>query len=114
MSDAAVVLVKAATGGVFVVAFALLGQGLRPKAFAGLFAAAPSIALASMIITVTDNGRHDAAEAALGMMVGAVAFVVFAVLVRPLLARMHAVGASSIAVSAWLLVAVGGYLAFLR
>ena len=48
------------------------------------------------------------------MMVGAAAFVVFASLVRPLLARMHAVAASSIAVCVWLLVAVGGYLAFLR
>lgn len=114
MSDVAVVLIKAVTGGLFVVVFALLGQALRPKAFAGLFAAAPSIALASLIITVIDKGEHDAAEAALGMMVGAAAFVVFASLVRPLLERMHAVAASSIAVCAWLLVAVGGYLAFLR
>ncbi len=114
MSDAAVVLIKAVTGGLFVVAFALLGHALRPKTFAGLFAAAPSIALASLIVTVIDQGDHDASEAALGMTVGAVGFVAFAALVRPLLARMHAVTASAIALSAWLLVAVGGYLAILR
>jgi uncharacterized membrane protein (GlpM family) len=116
MPDAGVVVVKAVAGGTLVVAFALLGQGLRPKMFAGLFAAAPSIALASLIITVIDKGDHDASEAALGMMFGAAGFVVFAALVHPLLVRtrVHAVLASAVSITAWLVVAVGGYLAILR
>lgn len=114
MPDAAVILLKAAIGGIFVVAFALLGEALRPKWFAGLFGAAPSIALASLIITVIDKGDHDASQAGLGMMFGAVGFVVFAALVRPLLDRLHAVAASMIALGAWTVVAVGGYLVILR
>ena len=34
-------------GGVVVSAFSMLGDILRPKSFAGLFAAAPSVALAT-------------------------------------------------------------------
>jgi hypothetical protein len=36
-------------GGIAVSAFATLGDSLRPKSFAGLFGAAPSIALASFL-----------------------------------------------------------------
>jgi hypothetical protein len=36
-------------GGVAVAAFAALGDTLRPKSFAGLFGAAPSIALATLV-----------------------------------------------------------------
>src|ERR1700733_2232535 len=114
MPDAAVVVIKAAGGGTLVVAFALLGKALRPKWFAGLFSAAPSIALASLIVTIADKGDLDASEAGLGMMFGAVGFVVFAALVRPLLNRMHAVSASTIGVAAWAVVAIGGYFVVLR
>jgi hypothetical protein len=58
--------------------FALLGQVLHPKRFSGLFSAAPSIAVAGLIITVVDKGDHDATLSAIGMMFGAVGFVVFA------------------------------------
>ena len=37
---------KTLIGGTLVVGFSALGDGLKPKAFAGLFAAAPSVALA--------------------------------------------------------------------
>jgi uncharacterized membrane protein (GlpM family) len=114
MPDVAVVVIKAALGGTFVVAFALLGHTLRPKRFAGLFAAAPSVALASLVITLIDKGGHDASQAGLGMMFGAVGFVAFAVLVRLLLGRMRAVTASAVGIAAWVVVAIGGYLAVLR
>jgi uncharacterized membrane protein (GlpM family) len=112
--DVAVVLAKAATGGAFVVLFALLGQGLRPKEFAGLFGAAPSIALASLIVTVADLGGRAAAQAALGMVYGAVGFVAFTLAVRALLARLHAAAATSVAAAVWALVALGGYFLVLR
>lgn len=96
------------------VAFAVLGHGLRPKWFAGLFSAAPSVALASLLVTVVDKGHHDASVSALGMVFGAAGFVAFALTVRPLLARLHAVAASAVAVAVWLVVAVGSYLAALR
>ena len=40
-------------GGIAVSGFAALGDVLRPKSFAGLFGAAPSIALATLIITLS-------------------------------------------------------------
>ena len=39
-------------GGIAVSTFAALGDSLRPKSFAGLFGAAPSIALATLLITL--------------------------------------------------------------
>jgi hypothetical protein len=40
--------VRAVSGGILVSAFAVLGDVLKPKRFAGLFAAAPSVALATL------------------------------------------------------------------
>ena len=43
-------------GGIAVSAFAAFGDTLRPKSFAGLFGAAPSIALATLLITLSQKG----------------------------------------------------------
>ncbi|MEA2502248.1 MAG: hypothetical protein QOD01_2359, partial [Actinomycetota bacterium] len=48
MKTAAVLGLKAVNGGLFVVAFALVSEALKPKRFAGLFSAAPSVALANL------------------------------------------------------------------
>jgi hypothetical protein len=62
-------------GGVAVSAFAALGDVIKPKSFAGLFGAAPSIAIATLALTVsTRGGRYAAAEAS-SMMAGALAFL---------------------------------------
>jgi hypothetical protein len=49
-------LVRFLVGGVVVSAFAMLGDVLRPKSFAGLFGAAPSVALATLGIAVYRDG----------------------------------------------------------
>ena len=41
--------------------FAAFGDVLRPKSFAGLFGAAPSIALATLLITLSQKGAPFAA-----------------------------------------------------
>jgi uncharacterized membrane protein (GlpM family) len=114
MREVMVVLVKAIAGGAFVLLFALLGQVLHPKWFSGFFSAAPSVAVAGLIITVVDKGDHEASLNAIGMMFGAVAFVVFALCVRGLLVRHSALVASALACVAWLVAAIGGYLLVLR
>ncbi|MGB8632959.1 MAG: hypothetical protein WCD69_26885 [Xanthobacteraceae bacterium] len=43
-------------GGIAVSMFAALGDTLQPKSFAGLFGAAPSIALATLLITLSQQG----------------------------------------------------------
>src|SRR4051794_19032002 len=69
--QAIVLAVKALNGGLFVVAFALVGEVLEPKRFAGLFSAAPSVALANLSVTIIDKGPGDARQNAIGMLVGA-------------------------------------------
>ena len=114
MHQVLVVSLKALAGGSLVVVFALLGEMLEPKRFAGLFSAAPSVALASLTITILDKGPDEARQASIGMVVGAVALVVFCVAARWTVARYEAAGGSALACVAWFAVAIGGYLAVLR
>jgi len=65
-------------GGVIVSSFAMLGEILRPKSFAGLFGAAPSIALATIGLTIAHSGRDYAAIEARSMVLGAIAFFCYA------------------------------------
>jgi uncharacterized membrane protein (GlpM family) len=109
-----VLLIKAVNGGLFVVVFALLGEVLAPKRFAGLFSAAPSVALGSLSVTIIDKGTGEARQNTIGMLVGAVALVAFCVTARRLVQRFDAMRGSALACGAWLIVAVGGYLAVLR
>ena len=74
-------------GGLFVSGFALLGTIFRPKSFAGLFGAAPSVALATLALTIKDDGRLYAATEARSMLAGAAAFFVYAWLSMFLLHR---------------------------
>jgi hypothetical protein len=65
-------------GGIFVSAFAILGTVFKPKSFAGLFGAAPSIALATLALTIRNEGRVYAAIEARSKLAGAAAFFVYA------------------------------------
>jgi hypothetical protein len=74
-------------GGVVISAFALLGDVLRPKSFAGLFGAAPSIALATVGMTIAHEGKGYVAIEARSMVLGAVAFCIYAWVVSRVLMR---------------------------
>jgi hypothetical protein len=50
-------LIRFLAGGLVVSAFAVLGDVLRPKSFAGLFGAAPSVALATLGLALWKEGR---------------------------------------------------------
>jgi Protein of unknown function (DUF3147) len=65
-------------GGLVVSAFATLGDVLKPKSFAGLFGAAPSIALATLGLAIHAHGKSYAATEARSMVAGALAFVLYA------------------------------------
>ena len=65
-------------GGVIVTIFAILAEIFRPKSFAGLFGAAPSVALATIGITISENGKAYAAMEARSMLLGAIAFFCYA------------------------------------
>ena len=103
-------------GGLVVSFFAVLGDGLKPKSFAGLFAAAPSVALATLALTVFADGKEYAALEARSMIVGACAFFAYCCLCMRIMAKTRA-GATTVTVSTlafWLACAFGGWFVFLR
>lgn len=101
MHEVIVLLIKGLAGGLLVVAFALLSETLSPKRFAGLFGAAPAVALAGLTIVLLDKGAHDAHENAVGMLAGSGGMVVYAALAVPLLRRLRASRAAAAALSGW-------------
>lgn len=61
--------------GMLVCTFALIGELAKPKQVAGIFSAAPSVALASLLVLLV-GGRHADLQPELrAMAAGAVAFV---------------------------------------
>jgi hypothetical protein len=96
-------------GGVIVSAFATLGDMLKPKSFAGLLGAAPSVALATLGIAVVQHGPRYAAAESWTMIYGAVALGCYGVAVCHILMRFHlsALPATLVAFAAWLVVAFG-------
>jgi len=94
--------VKAADGGLFVAAFAVLGELLQPKRFAGIFGASPAVALANLLAIALIEGDTSARSAAGGMVIGAVAFVVACLAAIPAVRRWGAVRGSAILWAVWL------------
>jgi hypothetical protein len=94
-------------GGMVVSAFALLGDMLRPKSFAGLLGAAPSVGLATLGMAVAQHGPGYGATLGYSMIWGAIALLLYSVLVCQLLmrARLNALIATLAALPVWLLVA---------
>jgi len=80
-----VLLIRFLIGGIVVSAFATLGDVFKPKSFAGLFGAAPSIALATLSLSIAEKGKGYVCLEARSMIVGAFGFVVYAFLVTRLL-----------------------------
>ncbi len=103
-------------GGAVVSLFAMLGDVVRPKSFAGIFGAAPSIALATLALTVHGHGGAYAALESRSMMIGAAALLVYAWISGRLLwtGRSPALAVTLLALPIWLIVAVLGWLAVLR
>jgi hypothetical protein len=102
-------IVRFLVGGAMVSAFAMLGDVLRPRSFAGLFGAAPSVALATLGIAIYQQGQSYAAVETHSMMAGAVALAIYSVVVCQLLirARMRALSATLLSIIVWLTTAFG-------
>jgi hypothetical protein len=110
------ILLRALIGGVVVSAFALLGSVLKPMRFAGLFGAAPSVALASLGLTVASKGKIYASIQARSMVGGAVAFLVYAYCVCVVMMKYKppAMAATTLLLLLWLATAFGVWLFWLR
>jgi len=80
-------MIRFLVGGVVVSFFAILGDALKPKSFAGLMSAAPSVALATISLTILKKGKSYAAIEAQSMLLGAAAFLFYACLISQVLMR---------------------------
>lgn len=101
MHDALIVAAKGLAGGLLVVAFALLCETLQPKRFAGLFGAAPAVAIAGLTIVLLSKGSHDARENSIGMVAGSVGMLCYAATTIRLLKRKPAFTSSALGLISW-------------
>ncbi len=103
-------------GGLLVSLFAVIGDMVRPKSFAGLFGAAPSVALATLGLTLMKEGSAYAAAEARSMMIGAAAFMLYAAVCNAAIARgrIHVAVVTIGLLGPWVAVALAGWWVLLR
>jgi len=103
-------------GGLIVSFFAALGDVLKPKSFAGLFGAAPSVGLATLALTSISDGKMYAALEARSMAAAAASFLIYACLCSRLLMRWqwHAAKTTIMALTVWFAVSSALWFAFLK
>lgn len=109
-------LVRFIVGGLIVSLFAAFGDAVKPKSFAGLFAAAPSVAMATLGLALVTAGKLFVAAEARSMIAGAIAlFLYTTVIVRLIMKyRLHAGWAAISALAVWLICAIGAWHLLLR
>ncbi len=103
------ILIRFVIGGTVVSIFAVLGDLFKPKSFAGLFGAAPSVALATLGLTVSKEGAAYGSHEAAAMMAGAVALFVYASWVSRVMmhSRFKALLVTICTMPLWLAIAFG-------
>ena len=70
--------IRFALGGFIVSLFSVIGDILRPKSLSGITGAAPSVALATLGLTMASEGMVYAASEGRSMIAGAIGFLVYA------------------------------------
>jgi|SRR5882757_3395868 len=103
-------------GGTLVSLFALTADVLKPKGFAGLFGAAPSVALATLGLTILGKGKIYAALEARSMIAGAAAFLLYAIACVYFIGMRHAktAPAALALLGVWGAAAIGLWVLWLR
>jgi hypothetical protein len=103
-------------GGLVVIAFSILGDIFKPKSLGGVFAAAPTIALASISLTAHQHGTAYVSLEARSMIAGALAFFFYACVVSFILMRYRprSLTAAAVLSPLWFLVAFTLWAACLR
>ena len=88
-------------GGALVSLFAAIGTAFKPKTFAGLFGAAPPIAVVSLGIALREHGPEHAGRLSFSMAIGAVGLFAYSVCCLGLI-KLRAVPVVVGAVASWL------------
>ena len=105
-------LFRFVVGGAVVALFSLGGDVFKPHSFGGLFGAAPSVAIATMALTLHKEGAKFVATEALFMCGGALALGAYAVAVSWLLRHRRAAVPFTVAMAfpVWFVVALAFWL----
>lgn len=74
-------VIRCLIGGVVVSLFAVLGDVIKPKSLAGITAAAPAVALATLVLTLHAKGVTYTSLECRSMLAGAAAYLLFALAV---------------------------------
>jgi Protein of unknown function (DUF3147) len=114
LKEAVLLAIRVVAGGALVVAFAMLGDVLKPKMFAGLFGAAPSVATASLLVGGLAMGAARDEKYATGMIAGAIGLVVYSAAAALAVKHLGSVLGSIVAWIAWIVPAAAVYVVFLR
>ena len=104
-----VYFIRFLAGGLAVSVFAVLADVLGPKTFAGLFSAAPSIAIATLLIAIIKSGPAYASTEARSMIIGALALAAYSFACCQLMKRYQLPGLLSTLLASllWLGCALG-------
>lgn len=110
------ILIRFLIGGLAVSFFSVLGDIFKPKSFAGLFGAAPSVALATLGLAIVKEGGQFAAIEAHSMIAGSMAFFVYSSAVSWILMRraVSALWVTTTGLLLWTAVAFSGWYLWLR
>ena len=114
MNEVVLLAVRVLAGGALVVTFAMVSDMLKPKMFAGLFAAAPSVASVSLLVNGIAMGPAKDQMSAVGMIAGALGLVVYSLAAALLVKHLKAVVGSALAWVAWFIPAGAVYWVFVR
>jgi hypothetical protein len=108
--EVAYYLGKFLAGGIVVVLFAVVSESFQPKRFAGLFSAAPSVLLASLIVTVLLKGTASASLLVSGAVAGGVGLVAYALVSAWAVNRFKGLAGSLVSLVPWAVVSLVAYL----
>jgi hypothetical protein len=109
-------LIRFIIGGAVVSFFAAFGDAVKPKSFAGLFAAAPSVAMATLGLTIMKEGKLFVATESRSMIFGAIALFLYATAAIRLMMKhkVDSARAAILALTAWMICAIGSWYVLLR
>jgi uncharacterized membrane protein (GlpM family) len=108
------ILLRFLIGGLVVSLFAAFADALKPKSFAGLFAAAPSVAIGTLGLTIWSEGKLFAATEARSMIFGAIALFLYAMAALMTRYKLGAAPAAFSAIAVWVICAMGVWYVLLR
>ncbi len=108
-------IIRFLLGGAIVSIFAVIGDLFRPRSFAGMFGAAPTVGLATLGLAFAKKGAQVVALEGRSMLLGAVGLAAYSLVTSYLLYKRnwHSLPAAVLAYVAWFGVSMALYIIFL-